>query len=63
MRNRFLCWKPPPKGCLMLNACGLIYEGAVGSGGVQSYDEGITRALFSGPSKANEDDIVEVGAI
>lgn len=58
-----LCSKPPPKGSLKFNVCGVKYEDAMGSGGVLKDDKGIARAVFWGPSEAKDADIAEVGAI
>lgn len=57
------CWRPPPKGCLKFNVCGVMFEDAAGGGGVVRDDEGIARALFLGPSEAKDTDIIEAGAI
>lgn len=33
------CWRPPSKGCLKFNVCGVKSEDAMGSGGVLRDDE------------------------
>lgn len=52
-----------PKGCLKFNVCGEKSEGITGLGGVLRDEEGLARALFSGPSDADNAEFVEAAAI
>ncbi|TYH23411.1 hypothetical protein ES288_A03G011700v1 [Gossypium darwinii] len=56
-------WRPPPRGWLKFNVCGVAKDGRAGSGGVLSDKEGVARALFSGSVAANDADVPEAGAV
>ncbi|KAK5840747.1 hypothetical protein PVK06_009650 [Gossypium arboreum] len=56
-------WLPPRKGWVNFNLCGIVNEDDVGFGGVLRDEDGVARAVFSGPVVANESCAAEVGAI
>ncbi|KAH1038273.1 hypothetical protein J1N35_040016 [Gossypium stocksii] len=53
----------PPHGWLKFNVSGLTVEGALEVGGVLRDEEGIVRALFSGPTDACDAESAELGVI
>ncbi|KAG4180408.1 hypothetical protein ERO13_A10G163850v2 [Gossypium hirsutum] len=55
-------WSFPPHGWLKFNVSGVAFVGAFG-GGVMRDEEGIVRALISGPSDACDAKSAELGAI
>lgn len=56
-------WRPPPQGWLKFNVDGVVYEDVVRGGGVLRDEDGVVRAIFTGPSEEKDADMAEVGAI
>ncbi|KAK5841694.1 hypothetical protein PVK06_004016 [Gossypium arboreum] len=56
-------WCFPPHGWLKFNVSGIAFEGTRGGGGVMRNEEGIVRALFSGPIDAGDSESAVLGAI
>ncbi|MBA0656381.1 hypothetical protein Goklo_008744 [Gossypium klotzschianum] len=57
-----LIWRPPPRGCLKFNVCGIANEDRASCGGVLRDKEGVARALFLGSIAAIDTDLAEIGA-
>ncbi|TYH25372.1 hypothetical protein ES288_A03G162700v1 [Gossypium darwinii] len=60
--NEMVKWCYPPHGWLKFIVSGIAFEGAM-DGGVMRDEEGIVRALFSGPNDACDAETAELGAI
>ncbi|KAG8500277.1 hypothetical protein CXB51_003723 [Gossypium anomalum] len=56
-------WCFPPHGWLKFNVSGIAFEGAWGGGGVLRDEDGIVRALFSGPFDVGDSESTKSGAI
>ncbi|TYJ12145.1 hypothetical protein E1A91_A11G328900v1 [Gossypium mustelinum] len=59
-------WCFPPHGWFKFNVSGIVFEGVRGGGGVLRGEDGIVRALFSGPIDASDAGtgslIIEIGS-
>ncbi|TYH73266.1 hypothetical protein ES332_D05G317100v1 [Gossypium tomentosum] len=58
-----MSWRFPPRGWLKFNVCGVVFEAKVGGGGVFRDEDGVARALFSGPSEAKDAKLAELKSI
>ncbi|TYJ28564.1 hypothetical protein E1A91_A06G008500v1 [Gossypium mustelinum] len=56
-------WCFPLHGWFKFNVSGIVFEGVQGGGGVLRGEDGIVRALFSGPIDAGDAESTELGAI
>ncbi|KAK5838601.1 hypothetical protein PVK06_007335 [Gossypium arboreum] len=53
-------WCFPPHGWLKFNVSSIAFEGVRGGGGVLRDEDGIVRALFSGPIVAGDSESTEL---
>ncbi|MBA0775907.1 hypothetical protein Gotri_010992 [Gossypium trilobum] len=58
-----MSWRFPPRGWLKFNVCGVVFEAKAGGGGVLRDEDGVARALFSGPSEAKDAKLAELKSI
>ncbi|KAA3454316.1 putative purine permease 11 [Gossypium australe] len=58
-----MSWRFPPRGWLKFNVCGVVFENKAGGGGVLRDEDGVARALFSGPSEAKDSELAELKLI
>ncbi|MBA0624330.1 hypothetical protein Godav_009708 [Gossypium davidsonii] len=57
-----MSWRFPPRGWLKFNVCGVVFEAKAGGEGVLRDEDGVARALFSGPSEAKDAKLAELNS-